>query len=135
MMFHGFHTSAAERPRLLPWAGTDGRSCYLVTDRSGASHLSRVADSVECVQLDMAGELLEHAADLLGDERTTAPQLRFLAGRLVESLGDVHRVALSRGARLSACEDDEAEVAEEQPDRHPRTSEGPGRPVSPDSWR
>lgn len=60
-----------------------------------------MADNVERVQLDMAGELLGHAADLLADRRATAPQLRFLLARMTESLTDVHRIAESRGARLS----------------------------------
>ncbi|MBK3633647.1 hypothetical protein JHN52_11940 [Streptomyces sp. MBT97] len=96
----------ATRPRLLPWSNLDGNPCYLVTDDIG-SRLSRMADDVEAVQLDMAGDLLGHAADLLGDGRATAPQLRFLAARLTESLHDVHRVARSRGARLSVPDDDE----------------------------
>ncbi|MEU5479260.1 hypothetical protein [Streptomyces mirabilis] len=96
------------RPRLLPWSNLDGNPCYLVTDGTGTSHLSRVADNVEAVQLGMADDLLDHAADLLGDSRATAPQLRFLAARLTESLHDVHRIAGSRGARLPAPHDDPA---------------------------
>ncbi|MGW1714224.1 hypothetical protein [Streptomyces sp. NPDC002156] len=48
----------------------------------------------------MAGELLDHAADLLDDDRVTADQLRFTLARMSESLRDVKRVADSRGARL-----------------------------------
>ncbi|WP_329435110.1 hypothetical protein OG564_28725 [Streptomyces sp. NBC_01280] len=98
----------ASRPRLLPWANLDGNPCYLLTDSTGTSHLSRVADNVEAVQLGMADDLLDHAADLLGDSRATASQLRFLASRLTESLHDVHRIARSRGARLPAPHDDPA---------------------------
>ncbi|MEW2567733.1 hypothetical protein [Streptomyces sp. NPDC047070] len=86
--------------RLLPWAGEEGRPCYLVGD--GTSHLSRTADRIESVQLGMAAELLGHAADLLADRKATADQLRYLAGRLAEALTDVHRVAESRGARIPA---------------------------------
>ncbi|MFI0240187.1 hypothetical protein [Streptomyces sp. NPDC016845] len=89
------------QPRLLPWDNLDGHPCYLVTDSSGTSHLSRVADGIEAVQLDMAEDLLGHAVDLIGDSSATAPQLRYLAARLTESLHDVHRVARSRGARLA----------------------------------
>ncbi|WP_314412120.1 hypothetical protein [Streptomyces sp. DSM 40484] len=85
----------AESVRLLPWAGEGGKPCYLVGDGTGA--LSRVADRVESVQLGMSVGLLDHAADLLSDERVTAEQLRFLAGRLTEALTDVHRIAVSRG--------------------------------------
>ncbi|MFG3017240.1 hypothetical protein ACGFZQ_01580 [Streptomyces sp. NPDC048254] len=107
--------TTVSRPRLLPWSNLDGNPCYLVTDNTGASHLSRIADSVEAVQLDMADDLLGHAADLLGDGKATAPQLRFLAARLTESLHDVHRIARSRGARLPAsCGDEASDVAPEE---------------------
>ncbi|MEU5363022.1 hypothetical protein ABZ354_05865 [Streptomyces sp. NPDC005925] len=91
-------TASHDTPRLLPWTAADGRPCYLVGD--GHGHVSRVADSIESVQLGMAGDLLDHAADMLADQRATAVQLRFLAARLAESLRDVRRVAESRGARL-----------------------------------
>ncbi|WP_457464561.1 hypothetical protein [Streptomyces sp. TE5632] len=83
--------------RLLPWVGEEGKPCYLVTDGTGP--LSRVADGIERVQLGMAGDLLEHAADLLADRRTTAEQLRYLLGCMCEALTDVRRIAESRGAR------------------------------------
>ncbi|HZF92809.1 hypothetical protein [Streptomyces sp.] len=86
--------------RLLPWTGTDGKRCILVTDGTGP--LSRLADTVEHVQLEMAFGLLDHAADLLADERATAAQLRFTLARMHEALTDVHRIAVSRGARLPA---------------------------------
>ncbi|MCC3652553.1 hypothetical protein LIX60_13950 [Streptomyces sp. S07_1.15] len=91
--------------RLLPWSN-EGKSCYLLGGGSG--YVSRLADDMERVQLGMAGELLGHAADLLGDPRATPPQLRFLAARLPESLRDVHRIAESRGARLPLREGDAA---------------------------
>lgn len=84
--------------RLLPWAGSGGKPCFLVTD--GTGYLSRVADNIESVQLGMAGELLGHAADMLADSRATPAQLRFLLARMSEALTDVHRIAESRGARL-----------------------------------
>ncbi|MFJ8081310.1 hypothetical protein ACIQ6Y_11820 [Streptomyces sp. NPDC096205] len=86
--------------RLLPWEGTEGKPCYLVTD--GTGYLSRVADTIECVQLGMAGDLLEHAADLLADDTATNAQLRFMLARMREALTDVRRIAESRGARLPA---------------------------------
>ncbi|WP_399885252.1 hypothetical protein ACGH7X_14150 [Streptomyces sp. BBFR51] len=84
--------------RLLPWAGSEGKPCYLLTDGDGP--LSRMADVVESTQLGMAGELLDHAADLLTDARATPEQLRFLLSRMCEALTDVHRIAESRGMRL-----------------------------------
>ncbi|MEU9285050.1 hypothetical protein AB0D57_10050 [Streptomyces sp. NPDC048275] len=62
--------------------------------------VSRLADRIESIQLGMAGGLLDHAADLLAEQRATGGELRYLASRLSESLRDVKRVAESRGARL-----------------------------------
>jgi hypothetical protein len=84
--------------RLLPWSGPEGKRCYLLTD--GTGYLSRVADNIETVQLAMADDLLDHAADMLADHRATPAQLRFLLARMTEALTDVHRIAESRGARL-----------------------------------
>ncbi|MER6028302.1 hypothetical protein [Streptomyces sp. NPDC001851] len=84
--------------RLLPWTGADGKPCYLVSDGTGP--VSRLADQIESVQLDMADGLLDHAAELLAEQRLTGEELRYLARRLSESLRDVKRVAESRGARL-----------------------------------
>ncbi|MCP9958924.1 MULTISPECIES: hypothetical protein [Streptomyces] len=89
-----------EAARLLPWTGAEGQPCYLIGD--GEGYVSRVADNVESVQLDMAEDLLGHVEDLLGDRSATPEQLRYVVARLSESLRDVHRVALSRGARLEA---------------------------------
>ncbi|MGW0823634.1 hypothetical protein [Streptomyces sp. NPDC002845] len=84
--------------RLLPWAGREDKPCYLVGDGSG--RVSRLSDQIESIQLGMAGQLLDHAAALLAEHRTTSGELRYLARRLSESLLDVKRVAESRGARL-----------------------------------
>lgn len=50
--------------------------------------MSRGADNVERVQLDMAAKLLGYADDMLADRKITPVQLRFLAARLTESLRD-----------------------------------------------
>ncbi|GGZ17575.1 hypothetical protein [Streptomyces poonensis] len=92
-----------ESPRLLPWAGPEGRRCYLISD--GTGHLSQVADTMETVQLGMADDLLGHAADMLADRRATPAQLRYLLARMREALTDVHRIAESRGARLVVAAD------------------------------
>ncbi|WP_369170501.1 hypothetical protein AB5J49_23005 [Streptomyces sp. R28] len=88
---------AAESPRLLPWSGSGGRACYLISDDHGGP-VSRLADATESIQLGMGGELLAHAHDMLPD----APpgELRFLAERLTEALHDALRIAESRGRRL-----------------------------------
>ncbi|RPK83767.1 hypothetical protein EES46_24915 [Streptomyces sp. ADI98-10] len=103
------HTDRAEASamRLLPWTGTGGKPCYVVGD--GTGYVSRMADDVESIQLDMADELLGHAADLLADDGSTGPQVRFLAGRLTESLQQIVRVAESRGSRLDALLPDRPE--------------------------
>ncbi|MFI2717837.1 hypothetical protein ACH5AI_16015 [Streptomyces collinus] len=88
------HTVAG---RLLPWTGGDGRPCYLVGD--GTGYVSRLADEIEDVQIDMADRLLGHAAELLAEGRVTSAELHYLALRLSESLRDVIRVAESRGVR------------------------------------
>nr|WP_202498398.1 hypothetical protein [Streptomyces sp. SID5469] len=83
---------------MLPWSGPEGKPCYVVGD--GTGYVSRMADSVESVQLGMAAQILDHAADMLADHKATAAQLRFLAARMAEALRDVRRIAESRGARL-----------------------------------
>lgn len=84
-------------PRLLPWAGSEGKACYLITDDRGGP-VSRLADTTEAVQLGMGQELLAHARSLLPD----APrgELRHLAECLTQALADALRVAESRGRRL-----------------------------------
>ncbi|MFM9372166.1 hypothetical protein [Streptomyces sp. Da 82-17] len=92
---HGVPSPSA---RLLPWAGADGKPCFLLTDGDGG-YLTRVADNMESVQLGMASELLDHVDDLLADLRATPDQLRYCLERMRESLRDVKRIADSRGAR------------------------------------
>jgi hypothetical protein len=94
--------------RLLPWSTSDGKPCFLHGDGNG--YLSRVADNIENVQLGMAGQLLDHAADMLTDHKTTPDQLRFVLARMSEALRDVHRIAESRGARLPVPDADEDDI-------------------------
>ncbi|MFF8470187.1 hypothetical protein YW3DRAFT_04639 [Streptomyces sp. MnatMP-M77] len=89
--------------RLLPWAGTEGRPCYVIGD--GHGKVSREADKVEAMQLGMAYELLDHADDMVADDTSTTVQLRHVAAALTYSLRDVHRVARSRGLRLGIPDD------------------------------
>ncbi|QFQ98259.1 hypothetical protein F9278_20975 [Streptomyces phaeolivaceus] len=83
--------------RLLPWTGAGGKPCYLVTDERGGL-VSRLADTTESIQLGMGTELLNHARELLPN--TPHGELRFIAERLADALGDALRVAESRGRRL-----------------------------------
>ncbi|WP_190085915.1 hypothetical protein [Streptomyces longisporoflavus] len=91
-----------DRTRLLPWSTPDGKPCFLVGE--GAGFVARTADSIESVQLGMAGDLLGHAAETLTNPKATHEELRFMAMRLTESLRDVRRIAESRGDRLSALD-------------------------------
>ncbi|WP_052866441.1 hypothetical protein [Streptomyces niger] len=95
--------SEPERLRLLPWAGSDGRRCYLSTDADGSGYVARLADEVEAVQLAMGARLVERASEVLGasgrERRARPNELRCLAYGLVEALRDALRVAESRGGR------------------------------------
>ncbi|MGG2462401.1 hypothetical protein ACO0M4_21715 [Streptomyces sp. RGM 3693] len=84
--------------RLLPWVSPEGKTCFVLGD--GEGFVSRMADRVEAVQLDMADELVAHAEGMLGESKVSERELRFLAGHLARALRDVRRVAVSRGARL-----------------------------------
>ncbi|MEU8697453.1 hypothetical protein AB0C61_07150 [Streptomyces sp. NPDC048680] len=92
--------------RVLPWTGADGRTCLLITDPEAPGPVSRVADRIEAVQLGMGMGLIEHARDMLADPEADAGQVRYLAGRLTESLRDVVCVAVSRGNRLDGSAED-----------------------------
>ncbi|MFC8951574.1 hypothetical protein ACFT8P_02870 [Streptomyces sp. NPDC057101] len=89
--------------RLLPWSGPDGRPCYLSTDDED-SHLSRLANKVEALQLDLADNLVSHTLEVLGDETTELEELRRLSAELTNALKDTLRVATSRGHRLAALD-------------------------------
>ncbi|MCM1968999.1 hypothetical protein [Streptomyces sp. G1] len=85
--------------RLLPWSGPDGNPCFLSAD-DNSGYLSRLADNTEAAQLGLGEELLNHALEVLADERTDLDELRVLATDLAGSLLDAVRVATSRGHRL-----------------------------------
>lgn len=103
-----------EVPRLLPWTGVEGKSCYLITD--GTGRLSRMADTIESVQLGMAGDLLGHAADMLADDQATSAQLRYLLAGMRDALTDVLRIAESRGVRLLASTHDDPDGSQKPED-------------------
>ncbi|MFC8009599.1 hypothetical protein [Streptomyces cinereoruber] len=100
--------------RLLPWTGSDGKPCYLSTDDEG-SHLSRLADSAEALQLGRAADLVSHALEFLGDEVAELEDLLQLAADLTEALKDALRVATSRGHRLPALDRNTCEGVVEGP--------------------
>lgn len=90
--------SLTNQARLLPWAGPEGKPCYLAGDGSG--YLSRLADNMESAQLGLAGELVQEAQRVLDGRTWTPGELHLLAVQLTEALTNVHRIAVSRGARL-----------------------------------
>lgn len=92
--------SLTDAVRLLPWAGPEGKPCYLAGD--GAGFLSRLADNMEAAQLGLAGELIDEAQQVLEGRAWTPGELHLLAVQLTEALGNVHRIAVSRGERLPA---------------------------------
>lgn len=91
--------SDREPLRLLPWPTEDGKPCFLVSGSEGG-FLSQLADEMEAVQLAMGTDVLSHARTILGDPKASQGELRYVGARLSECLGDVLRVAESRGARL-----------------------------------
>ncbi|MDO0935829.1 hypothetical protein QQY66_30625 [Streptomyces sp. DG2A-72] len=86
--------------RLLPWAGPEGKPCYLAGD--GTGYLSRLADKMESAQLGLAGEVVHEAQRVLDGRQWTPGELHLLTVKLAEALTNVHRIAVSRGARLPA---------------------------------
>ncbi|QUW91923.1 hypothetical protein [Streptomyces sp. V17-9] len=89
--------------RLLPWAGPEGKPCYLSTDDRG-SYMSRLADNIEASQLGAAADLLEQATEALDDSDTDPGETRRLATELTGALCEVLRVAISRGHLLAVSE-------------------------------
>jgi hypothetical protein len=77
---------------------------------------------METTQLDLAGELLEEARRILDGHQWTPDELHRLAVRLTEALGNVHRIAVSRGARLPAPLYDDLDAIDDSDDeRVPRS--------------
>ncbi|RDG36490.1 hypothetical protein [Streptomyces corynorhini] len=92
--------------RLLPWSSPEGNPCFLSTDGRG-SMMSRLADDVEEAQTGVAAEVLDDAAAILAERKADVSDLRRALARVMEALGDMLRVAESRGARLSVSDDDD----------------------------
>ncbi|MGW1376020.1 glycine-rich domain-containing protein [Streptomyces sp. NPDC002446] len=125
--------SPTDTARLLPWQRPDGNPCFLVGD--GVGFVSRLADEMEVVQLNLAGELIEEARRVL-DARTWTPgEIHLLAVELTASLVNVRRVAESRGARLSGLGEDGSDMDDAvehdgRPEEHVQASD-PRDLVSP----
>ncbi|MFJ4486570.1 hypothetical protein ACIP3D_29965 [Streptomyces longwoodensis] len=90
--------------RLLPWTGPEGKPCYLSTDDHDG-YVARLADHIEAMQLGAATKLREDALEVLEDRDFDDDEdIALLAARLAGALGDVLRVANSRGHRLAKLE-------------------------------
>ncbi|MEW1627228.1 hypothetical protein AB0387_07325 [Streptomyces sp. NPDC089173] len=86
--------------RLLPWSGPGGKPCYLSTDNPDG-YMSRLADSIEAIQLGTASGLLEEASEALGNQDMSLDEMRCLVAELTGALRDIFRVATSRGHLLA----------------------------------
>ncbi|RPK94300.1 hypothetical protein [Streptomyces sp. ADI98-10] len=93
--------------RLLPWSGSGGKPCYLSTDDPDG-YMSRLADSIEAIQLGTAGELLEEASDALDNQGMSLDEMRCLVTELTGALRDVFRIAMSRGHFRAAIDSSES---------------------------
>ncbi|MGW1749243.1 hypothetical protein ACWCRD_27270 [Streptomyces sp. NPDC002092] len=92
--------------RLLPWGGPEGKRAHLVTDGT-PTPLALLADRIESQQIETATVIVELARPMVGEEaKLTADELRWIAGRLIESLTDVLNIAESRGQRLPEYEEE-----------------------------
>ncbi|MYV69133.1 hypothetical protein GT043_24965 [Streptomyces sp. SID2131] len=85
--------------RLLPWAGPDGKPCFLSTD-DNESRLSNLADTLEATYLELAAETLDHAIEVLNLSEVGPEDLRSVSTDLTEALRHALRVAESRGQHL-----------------------------------
>lgn len=101
-------TNTSNSMRLLPWTTPDGKPCFLSSGASGGV-ISRLADSVEASQTSTGVEVVGGAKAVLADPKVGTRELRFALARVTEVLGDVLRVAESRGARLPAPDEDEGD--------------------------
>ncbi|MDQ8707878.1 hypothetical protein RCO28_36230 [Streptomyces sp. LHD-70] len=89
--------------RLLPWENDTGKPCYLSTNDPEGS-LSRLADDIESDQLCDGADVLKGAQAVLDDRKAGEHALRLALRATTQALGDVLRVADSRGARLPVRE-------------------------------
>ncbi|OEV30299.1 hypothetical protein AN219_11750 [Streptomyces nanshensis] len=95
------------RLRLLPWPSPNGGPSYTPDDLP-AGVIARMADEMEDCQERSARFVLKLSREMLelSEERElTMDEAKYVINRLCESLGDVLRVAESRGDRLPALEE------------------------------
>lgn len=91
-----------DRVRILPCPEARERTAVLLTDGDGP--VSRLADRMEAAQLGLGERLLGRVGETLGEQRTSARELRILTHQLADALGDALFIAEYRGARLRESE-------------------------------
>ncbi|WP_413797466.1 hypothetical protein [Streptomyces iranensis] len=112
----------ATRLRLLPWPGPDGKRTY-TPDDSPNGWVARLADRVEIEQISTAEAVLSLAKGLLDTGlRITPEECAYLMRRVTECLGDMLRVAESRGGRLPAPNPLEPEAERELEGKSPEAA-------------
>lgn len=127
-----YERDAAPEPpsglRLLPWETDTGKPCFLSAD-SPYGRLSRLADEVEADQLRDGADVLTGARAVLDDHEAGEYALRHALGATAQVLGDVLRVADSRGARLPRPDRDDEEGGDDR-DEGPLLVEAQGESVT-----
>ncbi|WP_055526887.1 hypothetical protein, partial [Streptomyces graminilatus] len=108
----------------LPWPSPEGNPCFLVHGSEGG-YVTRLADEMEAMQLTTGTDVLGLARKVLDDPLSPATEVRYAGVRLAECLGDVLRVAESRGMRLPVPDVDDADDADDFEDAGTETV-GPG---------
>lgn len=100
--------------RLLPWAGPQGKPCYLAGE--GTGYLSRLADTMESAQIGLASELIQEARRVLEGRQWTQGELHLLAVQLTDALANLHRIAVSRGERLPSPPYEDLDATDDEDD-------------------
>ncbi|AEM80140.1 hypothetical protein [Streptomyces violaceusniger] len=91
--------------RLLPWETDTGKPCFLSTNGSPGA-LTRIADEIEADQLRDGADVLKGVQAVLDDRKAGEYALRLALRAARQCLGDVLRIADSRGARLPVPDDE-----------------------------
>ncbi|MDQ1017682.1 hypothetical protein [Streptomyces afghaniensis] len=109
--------------RLLPWETDTGKPCFLSTNGTPAT-LARIADEIEADQLRDGADVLMGAQAVLDDHKAGEYALRLALRAATQCLGDVLRIADSRGARLP--HPDDAQDADDSDDDKDDGADGDG---------
>ncbi|MGW3644951.1 ATP-binding protein [Streptomyces sp. NPDC000878] len=109
--------------RLLPWTGSEGQPCLLISDGDGP--VSRIADRVEAVQLGLADRLLGRAQELIAAPELSISELGSLVAQLTDALRDALLIAECRGDRLGAVGYGAPQLGENVHDVLTHTAAGP----------